>query len=160
MSQTMSVLGEPEKRRKLVGDGNGSVHAGQLVGDEARGIRLEGECDQVEHGMDQLARGLVVRIQVEALGIHLGSRNVKPLGGAFDILLDLPHRSKILVELPLVSLAQLAMQAFGLVEQQVEVAPGSGEPFSLGVDGIALQSKEPLKDKGGPVQGWDRLAAA
>ncbi len=137
----MSFFRKPEQERELVGDRNGSVHARQLVGDKSGGIGLESERYQVEHGVDQLAWGLVVSVQVEALGIHLGSGHVKPLGGALDVLLDLTHRRKVLVQLSLVRLAQLTMQTLGLVEQQVEVAAGSGETCSLGVDGIALQSE-------------------
>ena len=110
--------------------------------------------------MDQLAWRLVVRIQAESLGIHFCPGDLEPLSGAFDVLLDLSHRSEVLVQLALVRLAQLAMQGLGLVHEKVEVTAGPGETFSLGIDGVSLQPEQTLENDGRPVEGGDWLTGS
>ena len=141
MSQAVGVLCETKKGGELVGDGNGSMHAGQLVGGETRGIGLESQRDQVEHGVNQLARSLIVGIESEPFGIDLGLGYVKPTGGTFDVLLDFAHRGEVLVELVLVGLAKLALQGLGLAQEKVEVTARSGQPFSLSIDRVSLKAE-------------------
>ncbi len=54
------------------------MHACELVGYEASGISLKSEGNQIEHGVNQLARGFIVRIQAKPLGIHFWSGDLEP----------------------------------------------------------------------------------
>ena len=114
------------------------MHACQLVSHEAGGVGLKGEGDQIEHGVNEFVGSLVVGIEAKTLGIHFGSGHVQPLRGPFHVPFDLTHGGEILIELVLIRFRQLSVHGFRIVQQEVQMAPGSGEPLSLGVNGFSV----------------------
>ena len=126
---------------------------GHVEGGKAGGVGLEGEGEDVEHGLDDFNG--VVAVGLGGFGAGVGLGLVDPTGIHLEPGFQVAYTGEPGVELALVPRSEFAFEGFGFVANDVEHAsPAFDEGGLAGLFLLGVVDEELGKDFGHALFGW------